>query len=394
MQDLKGPGARAFVQSRNHSELSVEFKSGTRLYLYSAEAAERVRGDGFKLFITDETDDPRFTNEVFDEAIYPALSDNLGALVQLGTPKGRARLYREFKKGQPNDETYDPLYDSIQVTAIDAGLIDKSEIERAFKTRPTRAFNQEYCATFNAAIGVVYDEFDRNVHVKHGMPPPLEYFSEIIVGVDWGIVNRGSMVVAGIDYVTMPQTDEFEEEEQPRIWILEEVTAAGKPYSYSAEERNRGWWTEAQRIQREYAPTRWYCDPAGGTEEETEAKSAGYLRQLQEALASVDRRAKVVAADNNVNAGISAVASFVHHAPTLSEPARLFIMALRCGNLINEFEAYRWQSARGGGEDALQEKPAKTNDHSIDCVRYLAFTHFFSKRKGGGRNSAGFDERQ
>ena len=92
LRDLRDPAAASFIEGRpNSGELTVEFRTGTRLYLYSAEAYERVRGDGFKLFITDETDDPLFTDEVFDEAIYPALSDNLGSLVQLGTPKGRGR---------------------------------------------------------------------------------------------------------------------------------------------------------------------------------------------------------------------------------------------------------------------------------------------------------------
>lgn len=392
MQDLRVPEARQFVAKVNNADLMVEYKSGTRLYLYSAEAYERVRGDGFKLFITDETDDPLFTDEVFDEAIYPALSDNRGSLIQLGTPKGRARLCREFKKGQSSDPTFDPLYDSIQVTAIEAGLIPPEEIERARRSRPTRAFQQEYCATFNAAIGLVYDEFDRNVHVKHGMPPSLEHFAEVIVGVDWGIVNRGTMLVIGIDYVDVEATDEYEAEQMPRAWVLEEFTYAGKPYSYSADS-NFGWWTLAQRIQREYQPTRWYCDPSGGDAEETDAKAAGYLRQLQEALSGVDRRAKVIAADNSITHGISAVASFVHHAPSFGEPPRLFIMGAKCANLITEFESYRWQSARGA-EDEFEERPVKKGDHSIDSCRYALHTHFYSKRRKSGRNNAGFDDRQ
>lgn len=395
IQDLKNPAAKAFIDGKpNHSELTVEFKSGTRLYLYSAEAYERVRGDGFKLFITDETDDPRFTDAVFDEAVGPALKDNRGSLIQLGTPKGRGRLYKEFNKGDPNHATHNANYDSIQVTAIEAGLLDPEEIAEAERTTPKRAFDQEYRATFNAAIGVVYDEFDREVHVKRCMPPALDNFAEVIVGVDWGIVNRGTMLVIGIDYVDVDATDEFEAEQLPRAWLLEEFTYAGKPYSYSADPGNFGWWTLAQRIQREYQPSRWYCDPAGGDAEETDAKAAGYLRQLQEALASVDRRAKVIAADNSITHGISAVASFVHHAPKFGEPARLFIMGTKCANIITEFESYRWDSPRGGGEDELIERPIKKNDHSLDSLRYALLTHFYSKRRKSGRNDAGFDQRQ
>lgn len=383
MQDLRDPAAKDFIEGKpNNSELTIEFKSGTRLYLYSADAYERVRGDGFKLFITDETDDPNFTPEVFDEAIRPALSDNLGMLLQLGTPKGRGRLFTEYRKGLVGDHR-DPSYATIQVTSLEAGIIARSEIERARKSLPKRAFEQEYMATFNAPVGLVYDEWNAERHVvgRHQLP---DHFDEYIVGVDWGTAARGAMLVIGVDRVFIPGTDEYEACEMPRCWVIEEHSASGVPYTED------GWWKIARGIQRQYGPTRWYCDPAGGSDDATSARAAGYLRQLSDVLYSEPGRTKVVPADNRVSPGISAVQSFMHFDDVLGEKPRFFVLDT-CNQLIGEIESYRW-AANPKTEDEFEDRPVKHNDHLCDALRYGCHTHFFSKRRGGSRLEAGSHE--
>lgn len=388
MRDLRDPAAKDFVEGRpNSAELTVEFKTGTRLYLYSAEAYERVRGDGFKLFLTDETDDPLFTNEVFDEAIFPALSDNLGALVQLGTPKGRGRLFREYRKGQPGTEYSDPEYESIQVTAMDAGIIAPSEIERARRTRPRRAFEQEYLATFNAPVGLVYEEWSETHHLAR-VEDINRPFDEVIVGVDWGTAARGAMIPIGIDRITITvKGDEDDGEEKPRALILEEHSASGIPYTEA------GWWAIARQIQRQWRPTRWYCDPAGGAKEANAVGTPGHLRQLEAVLRDECAklgmpRAHVIQGDNRVSPGISAVQDFLHHDEVLGEPARLQVMPA-CPQLIAAFPSYRWSSHRGI-EGEFVDQVVKTNDHELDAVRYALFTHFYG-RHGGRRAEHGAD---
>ena len=383
MQDLRDPAAKDFIEGKpNNSELTIEFKSGTRLYLYSADAYERVRGDGFKLFITDETDDPNFTPEVFDEAIRPALSDNLGMLLQLGTPKGRGRLFTEYRKGLAGDHR-DASYSTIQVTSLEAGIIARSEIERARKSLPKRAFEQEYMATFNAPVGLVYDEWNAERHVigRHQLP---DHFDEYIVGVDWGTAARGAMLVIGVDRVFIPGTDEYEACEMPRCWVIEEHSASGVPYTED------GWWKIARGIQRQYGPTRWYCDPAGGSDDATSARAAGYLRQLSDVLYSEQGRTKVVPADNRVSPGISAVQSFMHFDDVLGEKPRFFVLDT-CKQYIGEVESYRW-AANPKTEDEFEDRPVKHNDHLQDACRYPIHSHFFSKRRGGSRLEAGSHE--
>lgn len=363
MRHLRDPAARQFVDPRgiNRSDLTIDFRNGARLAIYGAERSEQIRGDGFVEFVADEADDPNYDSAFFDEVVGPALSDELGTLIQIGSPKGRGRLYREFKKGDGASplEQRDATYQSIQVTAVDAGIIDPREIERARRTRPKRAFAQEYEAHFNAPIGIVYDEFTDARHVFSAEPKP-EHFKQVIAGVDWGTANRGSMLVIGIDSVYLPETDDYEAGELARVWVVEEQSHAGVGYD------DGGWWRLARDIQAKWNPSRWYADPAGGSE--------GYLRQLRGALSGTG--ANVVSADNQVNPGIAAVQEFMRLDEIADRSPQRFFVHDSCRWLRQELGEYRWRS-HSSLEDEFVDEPIKQNDHSADALRYALFTHFY-----------------
>lgn len=364
MRDVRAPGASAFIEPNgiNRADLSIRFRNGCCFYVYGAERPEQIRGDGFDLLVVDEADDPNFTESIFDEVIGPALSDQLGRLVQIGSPKGRGRLYKEYRKGQRGDELFDDQYSSIQVTAVEAGIIPPAEIERARRTRPARAFKQEYEAAFNAPHGIVYDEWDEKVHVVDERDLP-DSFDEIIVGVDWGTAARGTMLVIGLDRVWVPPLDGLAGYEAARGWVLEEHTHAGMGYD------DGGWWMVARGIQERWQPRFWYADPAGGSE--------GYIRQLGNALQG-GGRANVVSANNEVGPGIATVREFVHHDAILNEPARLFVLRC-CENLRREFSGYRYRAHRTV-EDEFVDEPVKHEDHSLDGLRYGLHSHFNVQR--------------
>ena len=373
MADFAEPAARQFLRRNgiNQSDLTIDFANGARLCVYGAERPEQIRGEGFDEFVVDEADDPNFDGAFFDEIVGPALSDQLGTLVQIGSPKGRGRLYREFRKGDsatPDDER-DAEYETLQVTAVDAGIIARSEIERARATRPKRAFAQEYEAHFNAPLGIVYDEWNDSVHVVPQVPR-REQFEQVIACVDWGTANRGTILILGIDSVLMPETEEYEAARLARAWVVDEESHAGMGYD------DGGWWRLARELDQRWTPSIWYADPAGGQE--------GYLRQLNNALSDGAHRApRVLPADNQVNPGIAAVQEFLRIDESLRAPQRFFVHE-RCKWLRGEFGDYRWRP-HATLEDEFVDEPVKLNDHSLDALRYGIFTHFY-KPYGRGRS--------
>lgn len=394
MQDLADPAALRLVRDIDRSDLAIEFCSGTWLRLFSAEAYERVRGDGNKAFLADEADDPKYTQDVFDEAIAPSLSVDEGQLVQVGTPKGKGRLYGEWKKGDPRSSEKDLDYISCQVTAAEAGIIPKEEIERARRLRPPRAFRQEYEASFETAGIYIFDEFKHSEHVirSHTLP---RRFDEVVISVDWGEAKRGNMTVHGIVY-PRKDADGDELDDLPTVYTIEEHSHERMPYT------SDGWWKIARAIQDRWAPSKWICDPAQTIE--TYRDKLRFVLEKWARERDGRRTPKVIAADNAVRSGISTVQEFLHYSgysgdlikSAFYESPHLFIVEdgpYPCDNLIRTMPKYAWKRLRGASEsDEPEEVPVKADDHECDSLRYCLHTMFghirghSSKRseQGGG----------
>lgn len=361
LECLSDPASKPFIRDINNSKLRVTFANGSELYVFGAERPEPIRGTGFDLFVTDETDDPNYTDDFFSNIVTPALAEREGRLVKIGSPKGRGVLYTDYLRGQSGSDNYDPDYASIQVTAIDAGLIPRAEIERARRTLNARSFAQEYEATFLQPIGVIYDEFDHSVHVVDQAP---EHYDDTIVGVDWGTAHRGAMVVMRTDRVWVPPANGTEGWVAPRATVVHEEAHSGMGYD------DGGWWDVAREIQAKYKPTIWYCDPATGLD--------GYQRQLKNALLGSNPQPSVLPGDNEVRPGIGAVREFLHHDRVLGEPPRLLVHS-SCKNLVREFGLYRFQP-HSTRSDEFTDKPVKEDDDSLDALRYALLTHFYKGR--------------
>jgi hypothetical protein len=379
MQDMHDPAAKRLVRDIDKSDLAIEFCTGTWLRLFSAEAYERVRGDGNKCFIADEADDPKYTQEVFDEAIHPSLSVDEGQLVQIGTPKGKGRLYGEYKKGDPKNPEKDPDYISCQVTALEAGIIPREEVERARRLRPPRAFRQEYEASFETAGIYIFDEFKHSEHVIRRSRLPRR-FDEVFVTVDWGEAKRGNMTVHGVVY---PRKDEDGDDidDLPTVYTIEEHSHERMPYT------SDGWWKIARNIQDRLAPSEWICDPAQ-TIETYRDKLRFVLEKWAREIDGRRQTPKVIAANNEVRSGISTVQEFLHYSgysgdlvkSAFYEPPHWFVVEdgpHPCDNLIRTMPKYAWKRLRNASEDAEPEEiPVKSDDHEIDSLRYGLHTKF------------------
>lgn len=390
MQDLMDPAALRLVRSYNQSDYTIEFITGTRLTLFSADAFERVRGEGLKGFITDESGDLKYTSEVFDEAIRPALAADQGQLVQLGTPKGKGRFYEEWLRGDPKNPNKLSDHISCQVTAIEAGIIPRAEIESERAKRPARAFRQEYEASFENVGTYIYDEYDANVHEigVHRLP---DKFDEIAVGVDWGVAKRGVMLLVGIVYPKDSADD------LPTLYVFEEQSHSQMSYTSS------GWWDVAKRIQERYAPKYWIYDPA-----QTIDEHANHLKFVLNEWARNHQNVKpeklprAIPAKNAVRPGIATVQEFLHFSGYGGEyvksatycPPHLYIVRTNemvpraCWNLRRTFPKYQWKRLRGAGDDSEPEEiPIKSDDHELDAIRYVAHTLFGHIRGYGSRRS-------
>jgi len=168
--------------------------------------------------------------------------------------------------------------------------------------------------------GLVYDTFDRSIHVQERKGP----WERVLVGVDEGYTNPAVMSIVGFDGAGLGH-------------IISEYYKSGVLQDRFIE--------VATLANQKYGPEWFVVDPSAA-ELIASMRSAGL---------------PVKAANNAVFSGIQRVQQRLagraaHNVPMLTvEPT--------CTNHIKEFEAYMWKP----GKDA----PEKQFDHAMDALRYV-----------------------
>jgi PBSX family phage terminase large subunit len=186
--------------------------------------------------------------------------------------------------------------------------------------------------------GLVYDGFDRTIHVLRGE----QMTGRAIVSVDWGYTNPGVMQVWVID------GDE-------RMYLVRELYQTGKTIE---------WWIgRAKEIQDRFHPERFICDPS----------EPAYIAQFK------DAGLPAKGANNDIRLGIDAVTERLKVQGD-GKP-RLFLMedalveidlTLRDKGLpactLEEFGSYAWPKAKPDRND--KEVPIDAYNHGQDATRY------------------------
>jgi len=90
---------------------------------------------------------------VWETIILPALSDNEGDALFIGTPLGRNHFYELYKSAETG---FDPDFEAWHYTSYDNPYIKRSVIERAKISMSSNNFHQEYLASFESAGGNIF----------------------------------------------------------------------------------------------------------------------------------------------------------------------------------------------------------------------------------------------
>ena len=145
-----------WAQKINDSDLSVTLKNNSIIQLKGADNEQSLRGVGLDFIVLDEFQDIK--PEAWYEVLRPTLSDKKGHALFCGTPKGFNHAYDLFTKK-------DKEWKSFKYTTVEGGQVSEDEIEQAKNDLDERTFQQEYLATFVSYSGIIYYNFNRNIHV-------------------------------------------------------------------------------------------------------------------------------------------------------------------------------------------------------------------------------------
>ena len=142
------------VISGSHiNNLQIKLVNGATISLKGADRPETMRGVSLKFLVMDEYADMK--PEVFEQILRPALADQKGSAMFIGTPMGRNHFYDLYKYADLDD---DPTYKAWHFTSYDNPLLDPDEIDIAKRSMSSYAFRQEFMASFEARGSEMFKE--------------------------------------------------------------------------------------------------------------------------------------------------------------------------------------------------------------------------------------------
>ena len=164
----------------NESELRVDFPNGSRIRLYGADNPDSLRGLSLWGVVFDEYSQQ--PSNIFTEIIRPALADNKGYAIWIGTPKGKNDFFRLYEYGMKQADWL-----ALCLTVEDTKLIDDEELADAKKLMSEDEYNQEWMCSFEAAIkGAYYARQIATARAEHRITS-VPYDPQLPVYTFWDI---------------------------------------------------------------------------------------------------------------------------------------------------------------------------------------------------------------
>lgn len=168
-----------WIKKINEAELSISLKNGSTISLKGAENGDSLRGPSLYYVVFDEVAD--IDPDVWMEVIRPALADQQGHAMFIGTPKGKSNwLYDLYCL---KDELPD-VWAGWQHTTLSNGFVKPEEVAQAKKDMTEKQFRQEFEATFETTENRVAYCFDREHNIKEA---PFIDTSVIHIGMDFNV---------------------------------------------------------------------------------------------------------------------------------------------------------------------------------------------------------------
>ena len=217
---------------------------------------------------------------------------------------------------------------------MDNPFLDKSVLEELSTSLSSDQLESRRYGRFKQNEGLVYPEFDENIHVIDPFPIPSEW--QDILSIDPGLNNPLSCHWYAVDYDNV-------------VYVVAEHFEAKKDVAY-----------HAQKIKEISKALNWkknkngcieaLIDPAANQKTLSSIKSVSELFYEHQ-----------IAVNPNVNkdmfSGISRVREYLK---VIDGRSKIYIFR-NCVNLIRELKSYWW----GEGD-----RPKKTDDHALDELRY------------------------
>jgi predicted phage terminase large subunit-like protein len=181
-------------------DMRVTMPGGGWVQVRSAESPTSLRGEGLDLMVIDEAAHIPGLDDIWAQALRPALSDRRGGALFISTPKGHNEFYELYQNAETSAE-----WACWQFPTSANPHIAPTEIEAAKAQLPALVFRQEYGAEFVQLTGAM---FRREYMDVIDNAPPCQYVrawdiavttkssGDYTCGALCGLADDGRLVIA------------------------------------------------------------------------------------------------------------------------------------------------------------------------------------------------------
>lgn len=270
--------------------------------------------------------------DIYDECRMRVF-DRSGYIFGTMTPlKGLSWVYDEIEL----NTNQNPEIWCEHIEWLDNPFLDAQEVRKMLSITPAGEQESRRFGRFSAAEGLVYPEFDPDVHVIEPFPLPLEW--QCNISIDPGLNNPTSCHFYAVDFDGV-------------IYVVGEHYERGRDVDYHVE-----------KIFELAEKLNWHRDNSGrlcalidsAAGQRTLAGSKSVAELFIERGIWVNTRV-----NKDLYSGIQRLKSLF-----CQSPAKIYIFK-SCVNLIRELKSYWW----GDGD-----RPKKADDHALDELRYFVMS--------------------
>jgi|TARA_R110002153_G_scaffold1534_1_gene7845 predicted phage terminase large subunit-like protein len=144
---------RPVVKQAHINNLQLTLINGATISLKGSDRPDTMRGVSLKFVVLDEY--AGMKPSVWEEVLRPALADQKGHAVFIGTPTGRNHFWDLYQYAELSG---DEDWKAWHLTSYDNPILDPEEINAAKKSMSSFAFRQEFLAKFEAKDSELFRE--------------------------------------------------------------------------------------------------------------------------------------------------------------------------------------------------------------------------------------------
>jgi hypothetical protein len=328
---LKRLVPKAWIKSKNETDLKIELVNGSMIELKGTENAMALRGRSLSGVVLDEA--AFMDSEVWFEVIRPALADKQGWALFISTPDGTASWFYELwqyaKSG--DDDWMRWCY-----TTVEGGNVPAEEVEAARAQLDARTFRQEFEASFENLSGLVAVSFsDANISTD---------------AVDINVLP----LLLGVDFNVDPMSGICAVKKDDTLYVFDEIMLTGGATTWDfAEEVTRRFGVE-RRVIACPDPTGYARKTSGiGVTDHTILRKSGFTVQSPRSPWKI--RDKITAVNTALMDATGTRRTLIHP---------------RCRELIKSLRTLTYAPGTG-----LPNKNLGV-DHAFDALGYLCLQKF------------------